>query len=83
MKFCLFNACFLFIRKRIKCIFLTPNNHLHHLSSLVSINEFCLFKQFKDVYDSETVVLHGIISKSDEVNVQFWPYSVGPFWGCS
>ena len=38
---------------------------------LARINQCCLFKQFKDVYDSDTAVLHAIISKSDEVNVQF------------
>ena len=43
---------------------LTPYNHHYQRKS-------CLFKQFKDVYDSDTAVLHGIISKSDEVNVPF------------
>ena len=43
---------------------LTPYNHHYQRKS-------CLFKQFKDVYDSDTAVLHRIISKSDEVNVQF------------
>ena len=40
-------------------------------ANLVSTNQCCLFKQFKNVYDSNTAVLHGIISKSDAVNVQF------------
>ena len=40
-------------------------------ADLVITNQSCLFKQFKDVYGSDTAVLHGIISKSDEVNVQF------------
>ena len=40
-------------------------------ANLVSINQYCLFKQFKDVYNSVTTVLHGIISKNDEANVQF------------
>ena len=40
-------------------------------ANLVSTNQCCLFKQFKDVYGSDTVVLHRIISKSDEVSVQF------------
>ena len=35
-----------------------------------SINVFC-FKQSKEIYESDTAVLHGIISKSDEVNAQF------------
>ena len=39
---------------------------------LARINQCCLFKQFKDVYDSDTAVLHGIISKNDEDNVQFY-----------
>ena len=43
---------------------LTPYNHHYQRKS-------CLFKQFKDVYDSDTAVLHGIISKSNEVNVPF------------
>ena len=34
-------------------------------ANLVSTNECCLFKQFADVYDSDTAVFHGIIPKSD------------------
>ena len=47
----------------------------HSLQSSLSAQIFSApinavsLKQFKDVYD--TVVLHGIISKSDDVNVQF------------
>ena len=41
------------------------------IANLVSTNQYCLFKQFKDVYDSDTATLHVIISKSDEVNVLF------------
>ena len=51
-------------------------------ANLVNINQCYLFKQFKNVYssdtavlhdvcDSDTAVLHGTISKSDEDNVQF------------
>ena len=40
-------------------------------ANLVSINQYCLFEQFKDVYDSDITVLHGTISNSDDVNVQF------------
>ena len=70
MKFCLFDACFLiiyislFITRSLPTIITTSGN-------FVSTNQCCLCKQFKDVYDSDTVVLHGIIPKSNEVNVQF------------
>ena len=70
MKFCLFDACFLiiyislFITRSLPTIITTSAN-------FVGTNQCCLCKQFKDVYDSDTAVLHGIISKSDEVNVQF------------
>ena len=63
MKVCLFDACFLIIHKGINCVSLTP------CGNLVSTNKCCLFKQFKDDYDSDTAVWHGIISKSDEDNV--------------
>ena len=36
-------------------------------ANLVSINQYCLLKQFKDVYNSDTAVLHGIISKTIRV----------------
>ena len=70
MKFCLFDGFFLiiyislFITCSLPTIITTSAN-------FVSTNQCFLCKQFKDVYDSETAVLHGINSKSDEVNVQF------------
>ena len=45
-------------------------------ANLVSTNQCCLFKQFKYVYDSDTAVFHGIVSESDEVNVQFFTRTV-------
>ena len=50
-------------------------------ANLVITNQYCLFKQFKDVYGSDTAVLHGIISKSNEVNVQFSTKAVISFQG--
>ena len=62
MKFFLFDTCLLIIHNRIKCVSLptviTTN------TNLVTIYQYCLFKQFKDVYDSDTAVLHTIITKS-------------------
>ena len=46
------------------------------IANLVATSQCCLFKQFKDVYDSDSAVLHGIISKSDEVNVMFSAWTV-------
>ena len=72
MEFCLFDICFLIIHKRIKCSHsLSIPRIITTIANLVSTNQCCLFKQFKDVYDSDTAILHGIISKSGEVNVQF------------
>ena len=37
------------------------------IASFVSINKYCLFKQFKDVYDKVTDTIHGINAKSSEI----------------
>ena len=73
MKFCLFDACFLIIRKRIKCshsLPLTPYNH-HYQRKSCQHQSMLSFKQLKYAYDCDTAVLNRIISNSDEVNVQF------------
>ena len=43
------------------------------LANFVSINKCCLFQQSKDVYDSDTAILHGIISKNDKTMPSFNP----------
>ena len=69
MKFFLFHACFLIIHKRIKFVSHSLQSSLpaQILSALINT----MFKQFRDVCDSDTAVLQGIISKSDKVNDQF------------
>ena len=70
MKFCLFDAYFLVIYKKIKWVSLSQRSSLSAQILTTLINAVCL-NSSNDVYDSDTAVLHWIISKSDEVNVQF------------
>ena len=57
-----FDTCLLIIHNRIKCISLPTI--ITTSTNLVTIDQCCLFKQFKDVYGSDTAVLHTIITKS-------------------
>ena len=74
MKFCLLILVFQLFIKQLNALSLptiiTDN------TNLVSTNQCCLFNQSRDVYDSDTAVLHWFISKSDKVNVLF---SLNPF----
>lgn len=49
------------------------------IASFVSINKYCLFKQFKDVYDKVTDTIHGIIAKSSEIT-DIFPQMIITFW---
>ena len=67
MKFCLLILVFQLFIKQLNALSLptiiTDN------TNLVSTNQCCLFNQSRDVYDSDTAVLHWFISKRDKVNV--------------
>ena len=49
------------------------------IPNLASINKYCLFKQFKDVYDRGTLIFHGITAKSSGITISFSRLSIITF----
>ena len=70
MKFCFLMLVFSLFTKELNSSFSLPTI-ITTSPNFISINKCCLFKQFKDVYDSDTAILHVIVSKSDKTMSSF------------